>query len=189
LSDDGSRLFFTSPDPLVPGLSGGSDKVFEYEEGMPHLLSGTEGGGGSVFLDASTSGDDVFFATREQLVPTDDDGLVDVYDARVDGGILAPAVPMPCQGSACREPFSSSPSFSAPMSASFTGAGNLAPSPPLVKLTRKQLLARAVARCTKLRSRRKRLACRAAATKRYASKTKARSTSRGGVAKRLRVTG
>ena len=43
-----------------------------------------------MFLDASASGDDVFFATRERLAPTDTDELVDVYDARVDGGFPAP---------------------------------------------------------------------------------------------------
>jgi hypothetical protein len=172
-SDDGTRLFFTSPDPLVPGLSGGSEKVFEYEEGAPRLISGTEGGGSSVFLDASASGSDVFFATREQLVPADKDGLVDVYDARVDGGILALAEPMPCQGGACREPLTSAPSFSVPLSASFAGVGNLARlPPPPAKLTRKQLLARALDGCRKLRSRKRRAACVAAANRRYAPKAK-----------------
>jgi hypothetical protein len=172
LSDDGSRLFFTSPDPLVSDLSGGSDKLFEYEEGAPQLISGTEGAGSSVFLDASGSGNDVFFATREQLAPTDKDGLVDVYDARVDGGIAAPAEAMPCQGNACREPLGQSPSFSAPLSASFAGAGNLAPSPPPAKLTRKQLLAHALDGCRKLRSKKKRAACVTAASRRYGPVTK-----------------
>ena len=75
----------------MPGSLGGSEKVFEYEDGAAQLISGTEGGGEAVFLDASASGDDVFFATRERLAPTDTDELVDVYDARVDGGFPAPA--------------------------------------------------------------------------------------------------
>jgi hypothetical protein len=186
LSDNGSRVFFTSPDPLVPGISGGSEKLFEYEEGAPQLISGSEGGGSSVFLDASASGNDVFFATREQLAPTDRDELVDVYDARVDGGIATSAEPMPCQGNACREPFGSSPSFPSPLSASFAGAGNLAPSPPPAKLTRKQLLARALDRCRKLRSRKKRAACVAAANRRYGPKARAR---RGRTATRHRPRG
>ena len=41
MSDDGSRLFFSSPDPLVAGIPGGSAKVFEYENGSPQLISGT----------------------------------------------------------------------------------------------------------------------------------------------------
>ena len=170
LSDDGSRLFFTSPDPLVPGLSGGSGKVFEYEGGAIQLISGTEGGGDSVFLDASASGDDVFFATRERLTPTDTDELVDVYDARVDGGIPMPAPPMPCLGGACREPFGPPPLLSAPSSATFTGHGNL-PSPS-AKLTRKQLLARALARCRTLKNKKRRSACITAAKRRYGPKAR-----------------
>jgi hypothetical protein len=168
LSDDGSRLFFSSPDPLVPGLAGGSVKVFEYEAGAVQLISGTEADGEDVFLDASASGDDVFFATREQLAPTDFDELADVYDARVDGGLPAPVVPTPCQGSACEGTLNPPPLFSAPTSSSFVGPGNPTPRPPTARLTRKQLLSRALAKCRKLTSKKKRAACVAAANRRYA---------------------
>ena len=167
ISDDGSRMFFTSPDPLVSGVSGAGERIYEYEGGEAHLISGTEEGGGSVFLDASASGDDVFFATRERLAPTDTDELVDVYDARVEGGFPAPVMPTSCTGSACREPLQP-PSFTAPPSASFTGAGNLIAPPLGAKPTRRQLLARALARCRRLRSRKARSACIAAANRRYA---------------------
>jgi hypothetical protein len=171
LSDDGSRLFFSSPDPLVPGISGGNARVFEYEDGSVQLISGTESGGGAVFLDASASGDDVFFATRERLVPGDTDELVDVYDARVGGGLVEPPALMPCQAGACREALTSSPSFSVPASASFAGAGNLAPAAP-VKATREQLLSRALALCRKLRSSKRRSTCTEVARRRYAPKVK-----------------
>ena len=127
LSDDGSRVFFSSPDPLVPGLAGGSPKVFEYEGGSVRLISGAEAGGVSVFLDASASGDDVFLATRERLAPSDEDELVDVYDARVDGGFPSPPAVAACSGSTCREPLAQPPAFSAPASASLLGVGNLPP--------------------------------------------------------------
>jgi hypothetical protein len=187
LSDDGSRLFFTSPDPLVPGLSGGSNKLFEYEEAAPQLISGTEGAGSSVFLDASASGNDVFFATREQLAPTDKDGLADVYDARVDGGIAAPLEPMPCQGNACRELPTTTPSFSTPLSVLFAGTGNLAPPPRPAKPTRKQLLARALDGCRTLRSKKKRTACVTEANRRYGPEAK--KARRGRTAKRRRARG
>ncbi|HSZ15401.1 MAG TPA: hypothetical protein VK790_15305 [Solirubrobacteraceae bacterium] len=182
LSDDGSRLFFTSPDPVVPGLSGGSQKVFEYESGAAQLISGAGGGGEGVFLDASSSGDDVFFATRERLAPGDADELVDVYDARVDGGLAAPTALAPCQGSACQEPFDQPPAIPAPLSASFLGSGNLAA--PRAQPTRRQLLARALSSCAKLKARARRARCIAAARKRYAPK--AEGTRRGGVAGRRR---
>jgi hypothetical protein len=169
LSDDGSRLFFSSPDPLVTGLAGGSTKVFEHENGNVRLISGMQGAGEDLFLDASASGGDVFFATREQLVPSDEDELVDVYDARVDGGLPAPPAPTPCQDGACQGPPDPPPSFSSPISASFTGLGNIAPA-SRSKLTRKQLLARALARCRKLANRKKRAVCIAAARRRYMPK-------------------
>jgi hypothetical protein len=187
LSDDGSRLFFSSPDPLVPGLHGGSVKVFEYENGAAQLISGLEDGGEDVFLDASASGGDVFFATRERLAASDADELVDVYDARVDGGLPAPDSLTACQGSACQEPFVTEPTFPAPVSASFTGLGNLAPSSPPAKPTRRQLLARAVAECKKLKRKTKRAACIAAANRRYAPAP--RRPRRGGAAKRHRSGG
>jgi hypothetical protein len=168
LSDDGSRLFFSSPDPLVPELAGGSVRVFEYEDGAVQLISGMQDGGEDLFLDASASGNDVFFATREQLAPTDIDELADVYDARVDGGLLAPVVPTPCQGSACEGSPSPPPLFSVPTSSSFVGPGNPTPRPPAARLTRKQLLSRALARCRKLTSKKKHAACVAAANRRYA---------------------
>jgi hypothetical protein len=187
VSDDGSRVFFTSPDPLVSGVFGGSDKVYEYEDGEPLLISGAEGGDSSVFLDASASGDDVFFATRERLAPSDADELVDVYDARVDGGFPTTAAPTPCKGSACEEPFSQPPLFSTPISATFMGTGNL-PAPALpAKLTRKQLLARALVKCRRLTNRKQRARCRSAADRRYA--TVARKARRGRVATRRRSRG
>ena len=170
-SDDGSRLFFSSPDPLVPGLSGGSTKLFEYEDGTAQLISGTQGGGSAMFLDASASGKDVFFATREQLAATDTDEQVDVDDARVDGGLPAPFAATPCQGSVCREPLASPPPSPTPVSASFAGPGNRASS-PTVKLTRGQLLSRALSRCRRLKNGRQRAACFDAARRRYAPKAR-----------------
>lgn len=167
VSDDGSRVFFSSPDPLVAGLAGGSPKVFEYEDGSVQLISGAEAGGVSVFLDASASGDDVFLATRERLAPSDEDELVDVYDARVDGGFPSPPAVAACSGSTCREPLAQPPAFSAPASASLLGVGNLPP-PAHAKPTRKQLLERALVKCRTLKSLVRRRKCVAAARRRYA---------------------
>jgi hypothetical protein len=170
LSDDGSRLFFSSPDPLVSGLIGGTVKVFEYASGAAQLISGTGTGSEDVFLDASASGSDVFFATREPLAPGDSDNLEDVYDARVGGGLPAPAsAPPPCNASPCPAPPTPQQSFSVPISASFAGPGNSAPGParPVSKLTRKQLLARALARCRRLKTRKLRAACIGSAKRHY----------------------
>lgn len=168
LSNDGSRLFFTSPDPLVPGVAGGAEKVYEYEDGGVQPISGGQAGEDDVFLDASASGDDVFFATREQLAASDSDELLDVYDARVDGGLPAPPSPTGCEGGACIAPPASQPSPPTPLSATFSGFGNLEPPSPPAKPSRKQLLARALARCARLKHGRRRSKCIAMANKRYA---------------------
>jgi hypothetical protein len=173
LSDDGSRLFFSSPDPLVSGLSGGSIKVFEYASGAVRLISGAGSGSDDLFLDASASGNDVFFATREPLAPSDTDELVDVYDARVDGGMPAPAtIQPPCQLGTCQGPSSQQPSFPEPASVSSLGSGNLPPPTPSKPLTIRQRLARALAKCRKLKAAKRRSACIAATKRRYAPKAR-----------------
>lgn len=58
----------------------------------------------SRFVEASPSGGDVFFATGESLLPQDY-GLIDIYDARVQGGLPIPPAPKPpCEGDACHAP-------------------------------------------------------------------------------------
>jgi virginiamycin B lyase len=82
----------------------------------------------SLFADASASGDDVFFFTRQRLVGQDEDELQDVYDARVGGGLASqnpPPPPLPCEGSeGCQGPVPPQPPASTPGSASFVGPGN-----------------------------------------------------------------
>lgn len=102
MSSDGSRIFFDSPDALVPGvitsppipigLFGGltfADHVYEWENGHVYVLSDPRSTTGSFLGTTTPSGNDVFFTTEDQLVPKDTDGWDDIYDARVGGG--APA--------------------------------------------------------------------------------------------------
>ena len=52
------------------------------------------------------SGKNVFFTTRDQLTLKDKDELIDLYDAREDGGIPAETevARTECQGEACQAP-------------------------------------------------------------------------------------
>ncbi len=155
LSDDGSRLFFTSPDPLVPASRAAATKVFEYEDGAVAARSpARESGGDAVFLDASASGDDVFFATRERLAPTDTDELVDVYDARVDGGLprQPPGADVVSRAAPARSRSTRRRRSPRPLRRRSPAPGTSRPPARLREPTRKQLLARALARCRKLRS-------------------------------------
>jgi hypothetical protein len=170
LSEDGGRLFFETPDPLVPqdtdGASGcprvlgdlSCQDVYEWElpasageaeEGVNSCgssspdfsvaaggcvfpVSDVAGDSNSFFLDASPDGSDVFIATADQLVPSDTDHAIDVYDARVGGGFPVAAVAPVCDNAdSCRGPVSAQPGVFAPTgSATFSGPGNPPPPPP-----------------------------------------------------------
>jgi hypothetical protein len=152
LSDNG-RVFFDSPDALVPQDTGGSGQVYEYEPegvgdcagasvtysvkagGCIALISGGRGGQESAFVDASASGNDVFFVTAEGLVAGDTDGLYDMYDAHVCNA-EAPCPPVavavaspPCDtADSCRAAPTPQPAvFGAPASATFSGSGDVTP--------------------------------------------------------------
>jgi hypothetical protein len=144
ISSGGERIFFDSPDPLVPedvntnspGVEeeeGGhkypqGDDVYEWESDVVYLISTGESPRNSYLLDSSETGDDVFFATTQGLVPADTDGGYDVYDARIPQlGETPPAAASPCEGSTCQGAAGAGPSVASPASASFSGAGNLLP--------------------------------------------------------------
>jgi hypothetical protein len=126
LNDNGDRLFFSSPDSLVPGLTSSRPAIFEYENGSVELIAAPSTSTNDLFLDASPSGNDVFFATRDQLVPSDQDNLVDIYDARVEGGLPTQMSPtVQCVGSGCQGPLSAPPALPVSASTLFSGSGNL----------------------------------------------------------------
>ena len=98
-------------------------------QGCLFLISTGRGAGYPALLtDASASGSDVFFFDREGLVGQDTDNLVDLYDARVGGGIAAqnpPAPPPLCEGEACKPAAAPPPSPPSPATPSFQGPGNV----------------------------------------------------------------
>lgn len=178
LSDDG-RVFFSSTAGLVPADRNGIADVYEYD-GQTKALSLLTSGRGTdpaMFVDASRSGEDVFVVTRAKLVKPDRDNYVDVYDVRA-GAMPAeqPAEAPACEGDACQGEPSSPPAFTAPVSSSFAGSGNLpAPgvSPPPSKvehLTTAQRLRAALRVCRRDRNKSRRKRCESQAKRRYAKK-------------------
>lgn len=127
ISADGSRVFFETAAALVPQDTNGAADVYEWENGTISLVSTGRGAAGAHFLDASPSGDDVFIATGQRVLPSDRDANLDVYDARVNGGLPLPPTPgAPCEGDACQSP-PSPPNDLTPASAGFSGPGNAKP--------------------------------------------------------------
>jgi hypothetical protein len=124
---DSGRVFFQTSRGLVPSDSNGKVDVYEYENAELALISGGSGSEDSYFLDASASGDDVFFDTRDRLVGWDEDAKYDAYDARVGGGFPEPPpLPPPCEGDSCQPP-PVVPNDPTPASAGFDGPGNVKP--------------------------------------------------------------
>jgi hypothetical protein len=124
LSDDG-KVFFNSTGSLVAADTNGVADVYEFDgqTGTLGLISTGKGREPMMFADASRSGDDVFVVTRQQLVQSDRDDYVDVYDVRV--GAAPPDQPLEtapaCEGGACQGASPATPDAADLGSLSFEG--------------------------------------------------------------------
>jgi hypothetical protein len=112
ISDDGSVVVFSSRAALVPegevAQEAKVESAYEYRsqgainDGGVSLLSPADTTLGTGLLSMTPSGSDVFLRTSQALTPSDGDVQVDIYDARLEGGLPAPAVPLHCEGDACQ---------------------------------------------------------------------------------------
>jgi hypothetical protein len=137
------RVFFGSLDSLVSrDLNGRIQDIYEWEpdgvgscnlpDGCVHLISSGNSAYDSMFMDSSASGDDAFFITRDRLLPTDKDEMLDLYDARVGGGFTE-AEESPCLAEACKGPFSEQPPRPLLATPGHFGPGNPPPKKPCRK--------------------------------------------------------
>jgi len=208
LSDTG-RLFFDSPDALVSKDTNGLMDVYEYEPtanadtvqsdncgagsqaystsamGCISLISSGQSASESAFMDASETGDDVFFVTASKLVPEDYDNANDLYDAHVCSATvpchIASVAPPPCvTADSCRAPSSPQPEIFGPApSATFAGQGNLAGG-TVKRKARKRLhtrrqLRRELKACRKRRGK-KRVVCERDARRRFSAREVRKAT-------------
>ncbi len=195
MSNDGSYVFFESPVGLTPGALNDvrtptgalANNVYEWHEGTVSLISDgkdTEASQlGPLLIGASGSGADVFFKTADPLAPQDTDTQRDFYDAH----ICSPAspcptptpttAPVPCVGEGCHSPATPSAQPAAPATSTFTGPGNLTPTPPTAAVhrtaaqLRAQKLTGALKACRKTRSKQRRAACEKRARRAYGRHT------------------
>lgn len=205
MSHDGAYVFFQSPIGLTPGALNDkpagcavefigkclraalAQNVYEYHDGRVFLISDgrdtTPQGGPSRFppvklLGADASGANVFFATFDPLVPTEDtDTQRDIYDAHIcweAEPCPAPpsGTPAPCEGEACHGGAPGLPGSPTPSSEAFVGPGNLVPPAPATARgrtaaqVRAAKLAKALRRCRRKHGRRRR-ACERRAHRAY----------------------
>jgi hypothetical protein len=197
------RLFFDSHDSLSGTDTNSAEDVYEFEPagvggctaaagsfvaangGCLNLISSGTSPVESAFLDASESGNDVFFLTAARLARGDEDKAADVYDAHVcqtSDPCLAPppAAVAPCSGEAC-QPQVAGPSESAVASLLVSGLGNLTPPPatrpqlkpkPMPRLTPAQRFTRALQTCRRQHSRKARRRCEMRARQAYRATAK-----------------
>jgi hypothetical protein len=191
ISDDGETVVFQSPLALTPGALNARSQpgpfgepvyamnIYEYERGHVYLISdGQTTIGvplqflGALLIGVSADGQDVLFRTYGPLLPQDADTLVDVYDARIDGGFPAAVGQRTgCEGSACQAPTASTPSLASAGSVTQPPGENVeshtvTPRPE----TKAQKLAAALRKCRKTRVKKKRQACERAVRKKLAPK-------------------
>jgi hypothetical protein len=176
VTDDGSMVFFDSPDALVPQDTNGRLDAYEWEkngvgscgleEGCVRLISSGQCDCDSAFLEATPDGHDVFFTTTQKLVRLDSDYLRDVYDARIEGGIASQnELPAPqCQGESCQSAVIP-PNDATPSSATYAGPGN----PPL-----------ALTKATPKRAKSKQKACRKGLVRKHGKCVKNKRGKRAG---------
>jgi hypothetical protein len=146
-------------------------------------------------MDASESGEDVFFLSAAKLSPLDSDSAFDVYDAHVCSKaspcITFPDVQSPpCTTEAsCKASPTPQPSiFGAPSSATFQGPGNPpppAPKPKTAAQIKAEKLAKALKACRTKKNKHKRQACEKQARKKYgpvkkAAKSKSKAKAKKG---------
>ena len=223
--NDEGRLYFDSSEGLVAQDSNHKEDPYQYEpsgvggctassetyvpnvQGCVSLLSNGKEPKESIFIDASASGDDVFFMSTAKLTASDTDTAYDIFDASVCGIAGHPdclAEPSgstkPCESSAeCRPGATGTPVFGTLPSENATSKDNVSAQhevlgsketkspPPTTKkpLTRAQKLSKALKACHKLKNHKKRVACERTARKKYGAK-KARKSAAHRAARRGR---
>jgi len=140
VATSGGQLFFNSPDALLPADINDVQDVYEYEGDGSGSCNSSDVNGGCLFListghssqqsvlaGASASGRDVFFTTDDQLVGQDQDTHIDLYDARIDGGLASqnpPTPTPPCSGDGCKGAIAAAPQAPVAATVSFSGPGN-----------------------------------------------------------------
>ena len=153
MADDG-RTFFATEDPLVPTDTNKQLDVYEYTEGRPQLITtgtGTStsrtnpyGGSGNLGAEGlagvSADGTDVYFSTRDVLVPQNNNGpFLAFYDARTNGGFPFEPPPAPCEAAdECHGAGNAPPARPTVSSEGDLGSRGNAPNPAKQKAKRKK---------------------------------------------------
>jgi hypothetical protein len=194
ISADGSTVAFTNQGALtkiaLEATGGVAELPTEGERETNAYVFRSSGGvlsSGEVYLVSArikslvgldASGEDVFFHTGIQLVPSDSDGALDLYDARIGGGVPADVPEVPCEGEACHGAPGFAPVLPGVGGSAVASGGNPAPAVSPVSvvstpakagpkaLTEAQKLSRALGACRR-KSKKLRSTCEKRARRTY----------------------
>jgi hypothetical protein len=100
------QAFVTTRAALVSQDTNGKFDVYRWKGGVATLITSGTDSHDAMLADVSADGSDVFFLTAGRLVGIDKDSDVDVYDARVGGGLASqnpsPQADTTCTGDTCQ---------------------------------------------------------------------------------------
>jgi hypothetical protein len=131
--DAAGDLFFTSKASLVAGDVNGTKDVYEFSKGRLSLISPGNQPYKAVLAAVASDGQNVYFSTVQSLVSQDTDGSIDIYDARLGGGLPGQnsVAPQRCGGADCREVVPAARLGSQPLaSEGVRGTGNVKQAKP-----------------------------------------------------------
>ncbi len=142
LAPQNGAVFFTSPDALTPqALNDRANtlgqlvpNIYEYRAGHVYLISDGRDDStlhespGVSLLGSDLNGDNVFFTTSDSLVSPDTNNQQDIYDARVEGGVIAATTLPACTGEGCHGGLSAA--LGLPTPASNTQQAEVSTKPP-----------------------------------------------------------
>jgi len=129
ITDDGSRVVFTSAGALSSSATNGLVNAYEWHAGKVALVSTGSDEQPVEDVVITPLGQDLFFLTVQGLSAQDTDGAGDVYDARTGAGFPTPPVARrECESDACQGPLSEPAAVLIPDSA-LPGAGEVIASP------------------------------------------------------------
>jgi hypothetical protein len=165
-ASEGGTVFFDSSEALVPDDINDQQDVYEWRQGRVFLISSGRASGSSYYATAGRNGKNVFFVTREELVPSDKDEALDVYDADEEGGFPTPPSSALCEeANTCRGTQNAAPTLPDPATNSASAIGQASPRELRRKAAvrkRKSALRACKKKPTKFRAR-----CRANVKKRF----------------------
>jgi hypothetical protein len=126
---DQGEVFFDTTARLVAADVNGESDVYELKNGKARLISPGDEPFAAHYGDISNGGKDVFFTTAQPLVSRDEDQSIDIYDARIGGGLPAQSPPPPkvCLRDDCKATPSAGPELPFGGSEAINGSANVKP--------------------------------------------------------------